>query len=136
MSQKIVELVLSDELYEQLQQIADASHRTVQAVVLESVGLLYGENTIGTDVTLEQLQNLSDEQLWSVIYRQLSLPEDSRLRQLVALGKKGALTDAEDQEMEMLIDRVDRYMILRSQALLVLQQRGHDIKSYLFPSNT
>jgi hypothetical protein len=50
---------------------------------------------------------------------------------LIALGKAGIRSSAEAAEAEQLIDLVDRHMLLRSEALLILKQRGHDVESKL-----
>ena len=47
------------------------------------------------------------------------------------LGQLGQVTDEEISEMEALIDLVDHQMLLRSEALLLLKQRGHDVGKLL-----
>jgi predicted NUDIX family phosphoesterase len=71
--------------------------------------------------------------LWAVVDQRLTQKQDTRLHELIALGKQGQLTADEQAEMESLIDLVDHQMLLRSEALLLLQQRGHDIDTYLNP---
>jgi len=54
-----------------------------------------------------------------------------RLRDLTARGKQESLSEEEQAEIAGLIDEADRMMLLRSQALLVLQQRGHSVQDQL-----
>jgi hypothetical protein len=75
----------------------------------------------------EKVDTLSDEQLIAVIHRPFAWPLDARLRELTALGRQGALTDAEQSEMEGLIRAWDQYVLMRSKALLLLKQRGRDV---------
>jgi hypothetical protein len=81
--------------------------------------------------TVKDLQHYTDDELWSVVDQRLTQEQDTRLRRLIALGKQGQLTADEQSEMEQLIDLVDHQMLLRSEALLLLQQRGHDIRQML-----
>jgi hypothetical protein len=72
------------------------------------------------------IQYYADEQLWAIVHQRLAWPQDARLRELIALGKQRQITEDEKAEMERLIDLVDHQMLLRSEALLLLKQRGHD----------
>ena len=82
---------------------------------------------------MKDLQHDTDDELWAVVDQRLTRKQDTRLRQLIALGKQGQLAADEQAEMERLVDLVDHRMLLRSEALLLLQQRGHDIDTYLNP---
>jgi hypothetical protein len=77
------------------------------------------------------LESLSDDQLWAIVHRALVWPQDIRLRELTTLGQQGNLSVEEQAELERLVDQVDRYVVLRSQALLLLKQRGHDVEHRL-----
>ena len=80
---------------------------------------------------MKDLQQYTDDELWAVVDQRLTQKQDARLRELIALGKQGQLSADEQAEMEQLVDLVDHQMLLRSEALLLLQQRGHDIDLYL-----
>ena len=81
----------------------------------------------------EALKDYSDEQLWAVVHRRLAWPQNSRLRELVALGDEGEISAEVMDELDGLIELVDQQMLLRSEALLRLKQRGCDIRKYLRP---
>ena len=129
MSQKLITLPISDELYERLQETAEASDRTVEEVLLETIDVTFQTNP--DLVPLEALVNYSNEQLWGVVYNRLSWSQSLRLRDLSAKNKEQELTEAEEAELNRLIDLVDQYMLLRSEALLLLKQRGQNIDDYL-----
>ncbi len=133
MSRKSVTLEIPDDLYEQVQQIAEASERSPEAILLESIDVLFRQPAASTSIDrlLSELPHYSDAQLWGVVNRQLPWMQTLRLRELSGRNKQGALSTIEQTELNTLIDRGDRYMLLRSEALLLLQQRGHEIKSYL-----
>lgn len=84
---------------------------------------------------VKYFQHYTDNELWAVVDQRLTQEQDTRLRELIALGKQGQLTTDEQAEMERLVDLVDHQMLLRSEALLLLQQRGHDINLYLHKRN-
>jgi len=88
-------------------------------------------NELNEDLLPEALKDYSDEQLWAVVHRRLSRPQGSRLRELAALGDEGEISAEELDEMEGLIELVDHQVLLRSEALLLLKQRGCDIRKHL-----
>lgn len=71
---------------------------------------------------IDELQNYNHDQLWDVVN---NYPvEDTRLNELAALGKQGKLSADELTELEQRIDTLDQQILLRSEALLLLKQRG------------
>ncbi len=130
MSDANIQLKLPAEILARAVQIADDSERTVEAVLVDGLSLLFGDLS-NDNISLEQLKKFSDEQLWAVVHQRLAWPQDTRLRELAALGDHGKITIDELEEMDALIAVVDRQMLLRSEALLLLKRRGHDIGKYL-----
>lgn len=130
MAQPTVQLRLPADVYERARQIAKANDRSVEAVLLDGLNLLFG-GLPETNITPEALKKYTDEQLWAIVHHRLAWPQDTRLRELVALGKRGQISDDERAEMERLIALVDRAMLLRSKALVILKQRGHEVEKQL-----
>lgn len=126
MSQQTVELHVPPEIYERARQIANDSGRSIESALLDGLALLFGALP-DTSITPDQLEDYSDEQLWAVVHQRLAWPQDTRLRELMALGKQGQLSEEEKSEMENLVGLVDHQMLLRSEALLLLKGRGHHI---------
>jgi len=131
MSQRPIVLDLPEALYERVRHIAEDSHRPVESVLLESLTLLFGDLSGERQPEPESLERYSEAQLWAIVHRSLAWPLDSRLRELTGLGKSGSLSEEEKTEMEQMIGDVDRYVLLRSQALLLLKQRGLDVERRL-----
>ena len=129
MSQSTIELQIPPEIYERAQQIAAESNRSVESVLLDGLTLLFGALP-DAGILPDELKNYTDEQLWAIVHQRLAWPQDTRLRELIALGKQGQITRDEQSEMERLIDLVDHQMLLRSEALL-LKRRGHDVEKQL-----
>src|SRR5262249_19755394 len=99
--------------------------------VIESLALLFGDLPNTPSLTPQLLQTFSDEQLWAIVHRPLVWPTDVRLQELTALSKYRKLSDGEKVELERLVDHVGRYVLLRSEVLLLLKQRGYDVESRL-----
>ena len=130
MNPSLIELQIPQEILERARQIATESNRSVESVLLDAIALLFG-TLPNNSLSLDELKTYNDEQLWAIVHQRLLLPQDTRLRQLVELGKQGLLSDDEKGEMQDLMDLVDHQMLLRSEALLLLKQRGHDIEQKL-----
>jgi hypothetical protein len=73
----------------------------------------------------------SDENLWAIVNQRLSPFDDAELHELLTKGNVGTLTEAEKIRMKALINKVNRQMVERTEALIQLQERGYDLKSYL-----
>jgi hypothetical protein len=122
---------LPDDLYRQVREAAARSDQPVEAVLLGSLALLFGDPPNGWEQLEAGLESLPDEQLWALIYRRMTWPDGARLRELMARGQRAPLTEAEQAELASLIDESDRYTLLRSRALLLLKGRGHDVEARL-----
>ena len=101
--------------------------------MVESIRLLFVPPSPSTDLTtsLAALLNYTDEQLWAVVYQRLAWPQAQRLHELSAQTKQERLTVNEQHELDHLLTLNDRAMLLRSEALRLLKNRGHDIATYL-----
>jgi hypothetical protein len=132
---KSITLDLPDDLYEQVHQVAAQSQRPVERVVLESLRLLFVPPPSSADLAtnLAALSGYSDDQLWAVVYQRLAWPQSQRLHELSANKKLERLTEDEQHELEDLLSSNDRAMVLRSEALRLLKNRGYDIEAYLKP---
>lgn len=131
MSQQSVTLELPDELYERIRQAADASHRPVSDVLVETLTYFFGDMPFDNPVTDDALRHLTDAQLWALVYRQFPVMQDIRLRDLSALGKSGQLSENEQRQLEQLVSSYDQYVLLRSRVLVELHLRGHDVQARL-----
>jgi len=130
---KSITLDLPEDLYERVRQVAEESQRPLERVLVESIRLLFVPPSTSTDVatTLAAMPSYSDAQLWAVIYQRLAWPQSQRLHELSTKNKLGKLTEDEQSELKHLLTLNDRAMLLRSESLLLLKNRGHDIAAYL-----
>ena len=130
---KSITLDLPEDLYERVRQVAEQSQRPLERVLVESIRLLFVLPPTSTDVatTLAAMPGYADAQLWAVVYQRLAWPQSQRLHELSAKNKLEKLTEDEQSEVEHLLTLNDHAMLLRSEALLLLKNRGHDIAAYL-----
>lgn len=103
--------------------------RMFEFVLCESLVLRFDQVRDGR--SLEEmvaiLNNFSDDALWQVLAYRVPYTIYLREQELV---EKDPLTPEEDHELEDLTNITIRLMRVRSQALLLLKQRGHDIDRY------
>jgi len=129
MSQNPITLYLPEDVYENVRRLAEESNRPVETVLLESMDLLFGDMT--THIPLSVLSRYTDAQLWTLVHRRLSSAQLIRRDELDEKGKTGRLSAEEEREIDQLVQSSDQLMLLRSKALRILQNRGHDITGYL-----
>ena len=132
MEEPTKELKVPASIYERAEAIAGDSGRSAESVIVEGLSLLFGELT-DMELEPEALKDFADEQLLAVVHQRLAWPHDTRLRELMQLGQLGQVTEEEIVEMEDLVAKFDRQVLLRSEALLQLKRRGHDIAKLLKP---
>ena len=130
MKRATIELDIPKDIFERAKVIASDGNRSIETVLREGLVMVFGA-TEDSCVSMESLEQFSDEQLWKIINYRLTWAQDSRWRKLMALNKQGLLTEQENSELDDLADLIDRQVLMKSKALLLMKQRGHDIDSYL-----
>lgn len=126
-----ISVELPSELFDRLHEAATRSDRPLEAVLVESLALLFGTPPADRAALSEALETLPDAKLWALVYSRLAWPQGARLRELAANGRQAPLSGVEQAELTALIDEADDLSLLRSRALLVLQRRGHNIREQL-----
>ena len=129
-SEHTISLDLPSDLYERVRQIAAEHDRSVEAVLLETLRVMFGTLPFDADLDSDTLQRLTDAELWGVVHQRLAWPDREHYRELVTRSRGGGLSPREEAELDELVEQVDRFTLLRSRALRELQQRGHDISAY------
>lgn len=130
MKRSTIELEIAPEIEEHVRVIAEGENCSIESVLQEGLALLFGNDSIA-EYLLDRLSDCTDEQLWALIYQRLTQSQDYRMRELLDRGTEGTITKQENMELNYYVDLVDRQMLLRSRALLLLKERGHDIDIYL-----
>lgn len=124
---------LPEDMETLLHQVAEASGMTSEAILLE--WLLHPvprPNEDSLETLLEALSDYSDLLLWTVVYRNLEAGQEQRYQELVSKHESGhELSESEYTEWRRLVDLADACMLLRSRALTILKERGHNIEPFL-----
>lgn len=132
MKRSTVELEIAPEIEDHVRVIAEGENCSIESILQEGLALLFGSDS-RVAYQLDRLTDCTDEQLWALIYQRLTASQNNRMRDLLDRGTEGTLTEQESAELRHFIDLVDRQMLLRSRALFLLKERGHDIDAYLNP---
>jgi hypothetical protein len=127
---RTLSITLPLELHQRLQIVANWSNESEETALIEGMSWLYTTVPSDPEATLKRLQTLSDVQLWAVVYQRLTTPDQERLSELSTRNKVETLTSDEQLELEALLALVDHQVLLRSEALLLLKQRGFEIDRY------
>lgn len=124
--ERIIQVALPATLYTRIEESASQSGRSIESVLIE--GLM--QHFLEPSEQEEILKTFSDDQLWAVMERGLSDKERERMWALIEAGETHPLTDAENAELDALQDKADDLLVLRSIALALLSERGHDVSYY------
>jgi hypothetical protein len=133
MNERVMTVHIPDELYERIQREAEASERTPERILIESVQALLAPISPAddVDVALADLASLSDSHLWATVHQRLPWVHSQRLHDLNAKARESELSDSEEHEFDRLLYLVDYQMLLRAEALVLLKKRGHDVSLYV-----
>jgi hypothetical protein len=129
-------LNIPDHLYQWLEQWAEQTHQSIEEAALNMLASVASEDEgLSGDLKelLEAMTQLPDEALWDAARNSLAREATEKLRRLHARHRRQGLSLAEWQRQDDLLRQYDRGILIRSQALLLLKQRGHDISSLLQP---
>ena len=133
MAQQAITVELPYEVYERVQRTASGMQQPLEQALarivtaampsLEKVPAAYRAE-------LEALETLSDEDLWQVAQSQLPVGQQNQLTRLQRKHQRGIITVREQQALTRLRTEIDRVMLRRSYAYLLLKCRGHRIPTW------
>lgn len=132
MTDRVVTLSIPEALYERIQE-ADGAHQPFESIMLDRLAVLFTciDEALDVNKALESLDTFKDYELWAIVSRRLSAADSERLHHLGSEEKRAVLTPDEQRGFDHLLSQVNRDMLLRSKALLLLKERGHDISCYI-----
>lgn len=131
---------IPDTLYEKAQRLAKHSSQTVDAVIctrLESA-LDQPMLEIPTDerTELQAMSYLSDDALWTMAREQMQPELQDSMSQLMDKNSEGTITKGELRDLSELVERGQRLMLRKSQAMKLLLERGYSVNlDALKPAN-
>jgi hypothetical protein len=115
--------------------VADDANMSVEVVLLDWLQHPVPKATLtDIDTQLDALSSTTDIHLWTVVHRHLEASQEQRLDEIVDKHEGGeALTPNENAEWADLNEWVGILMLLRSQALVLLKERGFDVSRFFKP---
>ena len=131
MPNQTIPIQLPEAIYQRLQQVAHATNHSLEEVVLQTIrgNLPPSLDDLSPELrcVVADLQQMSDEVLWSVTQESLPQHQWRRHQRLLRKGQEGTLSTAEHKELAELRAAVDRFVTRRSYALALLKWHGHTI---------
>jgi len=128
-----ITLQLPDRLYQRLVHTAQATQRSLEAVVMRALEV--GAPPDWDDVPAEfqadvaALDRLDDAALWQMVRRCKTAEDMTRYDELLDRNQAGELSPAERLELTQLRQDADRWMLCKAQAAVILRWRGHQVFS-------
>jgi hypothetical protein len=131
MSSKVVTMELPETLYTRLQQTAQATQQSFEAVLLRAlqIGSPPAWETAPAEfqADLAALDRLDDPALWRIARSQATPTQMDRYQILLDKNANETLSAKEREELTQLRTQLDRQMLRKAQAAALLQWRGHQI---------
>ncbi|MCL4263558.1 MAG: hypothetical protein KJ069_10105 [Anaerolineae bacterium] len=128
-----VTVKLPSNIYRQVQKRAQTNQRTVEDEVVDALEMALESQDSWAGIPaeiadeVEQLQFLDDAHLWRVARTIVPTEKAERMQELAWKQQAEGLNAAEQAETAVLRQLANRVMLLRAEAAVLLQQRGHDI---------
>ncbi len=121
---------MSENVYRQIKRAADAVRRPVDEVVAEAV--VAAAPVMDTPASslrseLAQMTYLNDAALWKATRSTLSKTQREQLEALHDNQQRAGLTPTEQSQEEALRRLYRETLLVRAQAVALLQQRGYDV---------
>jgi replicative DNA helicase len=126
-----ITISLPENLLKRVRQVASERNRTIENTIIDVLQLLVGTSDEALDTQLSLLETTSDEQLWSIAQLSLSASDYERLRALIEKGRNEPLLREDERELDQLSEMSEYWMVLRSKALAILKQRGHNVEHFV-----
>ena len=131
MSTRTVTLRLPEGLYIRLQQAAQATHHSLDDVLLRAVQVgsppRWDDAPAEFQSDLATLDRLDDEGLWSIARSRKTERDMERYQELLDNNANSVLSVAERDELARLRVEFDRFMLRKAHAAALLRWRGHRV---------
>lgn len=123
-------LTIPETVYQRARQIARQTAQTVDQVMLshlETLPTALPGLTPDEEAELEALHHLSDDALWTIAREQLPEPVQAHFEQLMMQNSKGKISADGRNDLARLVERGERLMLRKSEAIAILSQRGYKV---------
>ncbi len=129
MTDHFVTLAISEEVYEYARQIAETTSQPIEQVLKRRLEEALPVPLLPDDeeAELSALRMLSDDTLWTIAAEQMPRSQQERRINLLKLNERNALSDADQSELDDLLQRGDRLTVRKAEAARILTERGHKV---------
>ncbi len=134
MNTHLVTVNLPPPLYDRIRKRADESKRSVEMELLNVVASAIPEgDELPSDLAraVQELSLLDDKSLWRAARKKLDSKSSVRMASLHKKRQSQGLSKAEAQQLEELVSRYERTMLIRAQSAALLKARGQDVSRLL-----
>jgi hypothetical protein len=129
MSERFV-IEVSNEKAKQLRRIAELTGQSVESLISDGIAHLPPDDSL--DEQIERVHSYSNAQLWAIVETPVLSNEELAEREpILRRSKSGIHSDEDEKRLDAFTELYDKRVLLRSEALVELQERGFDVKAYL-----
>ena len=124
---------LPEPLYQRLQNVALAAHRSIDDILASAVAVALPPSPDLPDALADELAEmiwLSDVSLRAALQPTFTADQQARLAELNDLVDERTLTRAEQAEQDQLLVAYERSVLRRAQAFAILDRRGYHPPTY------
>jgi len=117
-------LTVPEDISARAREIAETTAQPVEQVLLDHLKTLSAPTLAPHEqAELDALRLLSDDALWTIAREQMSDDVQARAHELMDKNTHGTLTEAEQTELEKLVERADGLMLRKAEAAALLRER-------------
>jgi len=130
MADKLVTIALSDDLYRQALRLATESAQPLETVLVKRLEMVLDDLAgLSPDeqAELAAMQHLSDDALWSMARERFPQSVDLRQQVLGERNSRGSITTDEQAELAQLVERGNRLLVRKAEAMAILTRRGWQV---------
>jgi hypothetical protein len=122
-------LTIPENLYDKARRVAEETTRPVDEVIRSHLERAFEDERFmlsdDEHAELQALAYLSDDALWTIAREQMPDAIEARAHELLNRQANQTLSDDEQAELALLLDRADRLTLRKAEAAALLRQRGN-----------
>lgn len=133
MMNQAVTINLPEAVYLDIKRRAAQTRRSIEDEVLEILTTSTPEEELPSDLAnaVAALNLLDDKTLWQAARTHLPAKSSARMERLHYKRQSASLTDAEEQELAALLKEYEKSILIRSEAMGILMERGYDVSKLM-----
>lgn len=122
---------ISNRVYEKAQRMANQLSQPVDDLIQNKLESLLDQPIIDLPADelaeLQAMVYLSDDTLWTIAREQMQPDLQKRMSALMNKNSEGTITSEEYNELSSLVERGERLMLRKAEAMKLLLERGYSV---------